>query len=412
MSKGRREQYARLLVKVGLNLQQGQPLVISCPVDCAPFARLCAAAAYDAGASRVELDWQDDALTRLRYLRADDAVFDVCPPWRRSLRVDNVRAGAAFLSIHAEDPAALSGVDAGRIRRANRAAGEALREFREATRQNRVQWCVAAIPVPAWARTVFPELPEEAAMARLWERIFDAVHVEQGGDAVGAWREHIARLTRHRDWLNGLRLRALRYRNALGTDLTVELPEGHFWAAGEERTPAGVPFVPNMPTEEVFTAPRRDGVNGRVVASLPLVLDGNLVRGFALTLERGRIVHVEAEEGETVLRNAVAVDEGASYLGEVALVPFDSAISRTGTLFYNTLFDENASCHLAFGSAYPCIAGGEHMSEAERLERGLNVSMTHVDFMIGTPDLSITGIRQDGSEIPVFVDGNFALPRS
>lgn len=412
MSKGRREEYARLLVKVGLNLQQGQPLVISCPVDCAPFARLCAAAAYDAGASRVELDWQDDALTRLRYLRADDAVFDVCPPWRRSLRVDNVRAGAAFLSIHAEDPAALSGVDAGRIRRANRAAGEALREFREATRQNRVQWCVAAIPVPAWARTVFPELPEEAAMARLWERIFDAVHVEQDGDAVGAWREHIARLTRHRDWLNGLRLRALRYRNALGTDLTVELPEGHFWAAGEERTQAGVPFVPNMPTEEVFTAPRRDGVNGRVVASLPLVLDGNLVRGFALTLERGRIVRVEAEEGEAVLRNAAAVDEGASYLGEVALVPFDSAISRTGTLFYNTLFDENASCHLAFGSAYPCIAGGEHMSEAERLERGLNVSMTHVDFMIGTPDLSITGIRQDGSEVPVFVDGNFALPRS
>ena len=412
MSKGRREQYARLLVEVGLNLQQGQPLVISCPVDCAPFARLCAEAAYDAGASRVELDWQDDALARLRYLRADDAVFDVCPPWRRSLRVDNVRAGAAFLSIHAEDPAALSGVDAGRIRRANRAAGEALREFREATRQNRVQWCVAAIPVPAWARTVFPELPEEAAMARLWERIFEAVHVEQDGDAVGAWREHIARLTRHRDWLNGLRLRALRYRNALGTDLTVELPEGHFWAAGEERTPAGVPFVPNMPTEEVFTAPRRDGVNGRVVASMPLVLDGNLVRGFALTLERGRIVRVEAEEGEAVLRNAAAVDEGASYLGEVALVPFDSAISRTGTLFYNTLFDENASCHLAFGSAYPCIAGGEHMSEVERLERGLNVSMTHVDFMIGTPDLSITGIRQDGSEIPVFVDGNFALPRS
>ena len=408
MSKGRREEYARLLVKVGLNLQQGQPLVISCPGDCAPFARLCAAAAYDAGASRVELDWQDDALTRLRYLRADDAVFDVCPPWRQSLRVDNVRAGAAFLSIHAEDPAALSGVDAGRIRRANRAAGEALREFREATRQNRVQWCVASIPVPAWARAVFPELPEEAAMSRLWERIFEAVHVEQDGDAVGAWHEHIARLTRHRDWLNGLRLRALHYRNALGTDLMVELPEGHFWVAGEERTPAGVPFVPNLPTEEVFTAPRRDGVNGRVVASLPLVLDGNVVRGFALTLERGRIVHVEAEEGETVLRNAVAVDEGASYLGEVALVPFDSAISRTGTLFYNTLFDENASCHLAFGSAYPCIAGSEHMSEAERLKRGLNASMTHVDFMIGTPDLSIVGIRQDGSEVPVFVDGNFA----
>lgn len=409
MSKERQEQYARLLVEVGLNLQKGQPLVIACPVDCAPFARLCAEAAYDAGASRVELEWRDDALTRLRYLRADDAVFDVCPPWRQSLRVENVRAGAAFLSIHAEDPAALSGVDAGRIQRANRAAGQALREFREATMQNRVQWCVGAIPVPAWAHTVFPALPEEEAMALLWERIFDAVRVCTDGDAVAAWRAHIARLTHYRDRLNELRLRALRYQNALGTDLTVELPEGHFWAAGEERTPEGVPFVPNMPTEEVFTAPRRSGVNGRAVASLPLVLDGNVVRGFALTFENGCIVRVEAQEGESVLRNAVTVDEGASYLGEVALVPFDSAISNTGTLFYNTLFDENAACHLAFGSAYPCVQGGEGMSEAERLERGLNVSVTHVDFMIGTHDLSITGIRGDGSEIPVFVDGNFAL---
>lgn len=409
MSNDRQKQYARLLIEVGLNIQQGQPLVISCPVDCAPFARLCAEAAYDAGASNVELEWRDDALTRLRYLRAADAVFDVCPPWRQSFRVENVRAGAAFLSIHAEDPAVLAGVEPGRIQRAARAAGEALREFREATMQNRVQWCVASIPVPVWARAVFPDLPEAEAVALLWERIFDAVRIREGGDAVAEWRAHIDRLTYYRDRLNELHLKALHYRNGLGTDLTVELPEGHFWAAGEEKTQGGVPFVANMPTEEVFTAPRRDGVNGRAVASMPLVLDGNVVRGFALTFENGRIVRVEAEEGQEVLEHAIAVDEGAAYLGEAALVPFDSPISNTKTLFYNTLFDENASCHLAFGSAYPCIEGGGGMSEEERLKHGLNVSITHEDFMIGTDDLSITGIRADGSEIPVFVNGNFAL---
>ena len=246
-------------------------------------------------------------------------------------------------------------------------------------------------------------------MAMLWERIFDAVRITDGGDAVAAWRAHIEQLAYYRTRLNDLHFRALHYQNALGTDLTVELPEGHFWAAGQEKTQGGVPFVANMPTEEVFTAPKRDGVNGRVVASMPLVLDGNIVRGFALTFEAGRIVRVEAEEGQALLEQATQLDEGAAYLGEAALVPFDSPISNTGTLFYNTLFDENASCHLAFGSAYPCIEGGDAMSEEERRSHGLNTSMTHVDFMIGTRDLSITGLTADGREVPVFVQGNFAL---
>jgi len=402
-------QYARLLVEVGLNVQKGQPVVISTPVDCAYFARLCAKAAYDAGASVVEMEWRDDAITQLKYLRADDAVFDVCPVWRSSFRVENARAGAAFLSIYAEDPALLAEADPDRIRRNALATGEAMKEFRERMMQNAFQWCIGSIPVPSWARTVFPDLPEEEAMELLWQRIFDAVRITDDGDAVAAWKQHIEKLTYYRERLNSLSFKALHYQNSIGTDLTVELPEGHFWAAGEENTQGGVPFVANMPTEEVFTAPKRDGVNGVAVASMPLVLDGNIVKDFSMTFENGRIVRVEAAEGLQVLENAIAVDEGAAYLGEAALVPFDSPISNTKTLFYNTLFDENASCHLAFGSAYPCVVGGENMSEEERKAHGLNSSMTHVDFMIGTSDLTITGITADGTEIPVFVDGNFAL---
>lgn len=294
-------EYAALLVEVGLNLQPGQPLVIACPVEAAPFARLCAEAAYAAGCARVELEWRDDALSRLGYLHAADATFDVCPSWRRALRLDSLAGGAAFLSIHADDPAALAGVDAGRIARANRAAGEALRPFREATANNRVQWCVAAVPSRAWAAMVFPGIAEDEAQELLLQRILAAVRVRGDGTAAAAWRAHIARLEEVCGRLNALRLRALRYHNALGTELTVALPEGHFFAGGAERTADGLVFVPNMPTEELFTAPRRDGVNGRAVGSLPLVLDGNVVRGFALTFENGRIVRVEAQQGRELL---------------------------------------------------------------------------------------------------------------
>lgn len=402
-------EYAALLVEVGLNLQPGQPLVIACPVEAAPFARLCAEAAYAAGCARVELEWRDDALSRLGYLHAADATFDVCPSWRRALRLDSLAGGAAFLSIHADDPAALAGVDAGRIARANRAAGEALRPFREATANNRVQWCVAAVPSRAWAAMVFPGVAEDEAQELLLQRILAAVRVRGDGTAAAAWRAHIARLEEVCGRLNALRLRALRYHNALGTELTVALPEGHFFAGGAERTADGLVFVPNMPTEELFTAPRRGGVNGRAVGSLPLVLDGNVVRGFALTFENGRIVRVEAQQGRELLERAIALDEGAAYLGEAALVPFDSPIAQMGTLFYDTLFDENAACHFAFGNAYPCIEGAEAMDEQQRRARGLNASITHVDFMVGTADLSVTGILPDGGEAPVMRDGVFAL---
>jgi aminopeptidase len=227
---------------------------------------------------------------------------------------------------------------------------------------------------------------------------------------VERWREHIAATARRAKRLNDYNFQSLHYTNSLGTDLTIVLPENHVWAGGSEKTPAGAEFVANMPTEEIFTAPRWDGVNGRVYAALPLALNGNLVKDFYLDFKDGKIVNVHAEEGEAFLKNSIAMDEGSSYLGEVALVPYDSPISNTGILFYNTLFDENASCHLAFGSAYPnCVKGGEKLDEAGQKALGLNQSMNHVDFMVGTADLSIVGTTHDGKTIPVFQNGNFAF---
>lgn len=401
--------YARLLIRGGVNLQPNQPLVISCAVDRAWFARLCAEAAYDAGCREVVMNWSDGALSRMGYLRADDAVFDEFPAWEADKANAMADAGAAFLSIAGEDPELLKGVDPDRLRRSRIASGTAMKHFREMTSGNRVSWCVAAIPCPAWAKKVFPDQPEDAAVRRLWEEILRAARADRGS-ALADWRDHSAELRKHVGILNGYDFKSLHYQNALGTDLTVELPEGHFWAGGEEKCLGnGVLFSPNIPTEEVFTLPKRDGVNGTVVASKPLSLNGNIIEGFRFTLKDGKIVGLSADKGEDVLRDATQVDEGASYLGEAALVPCDSPISRSGVLFYNTLFDENASCHFAFGEAYPCIHGAEDMDADALLAHGVNQSITHVDFMIGTPDLSITGTTRDGREIPVFVNGNFAF---
>ena len=401
--------YVKLLIHEGVNLQPGQRLVITCPVDEAWFARLCAAEAYDAGCREVILNWCDDALSRMKYLRAESDVFDECAPWRALLYNSAAEEGAAWLFIDCDDPENLKGVDPDRIRRSQIASGKAVKTFRDLETSNGFPWCIGAIPSPAWARKVFPDLSETDAMARLWEEILKAARSDRG-NAVNDWRAHSDELQEHVRILNDYDFKSLHYKNALGTGLTVELPEGHFWAGGREKcTKNGVMFSANIPTEEVFTLPKRDGVNGTVVASKPLSLNGNLIEGIRFELKDGKIIGIHADAGEDVLRNATEVDEGAAYFGEVALVPYHSPISNSGILFYSTLFDENASCHFAFGDAYPCIRGAEDMSEAELKAHGVNQSMAHVDFMIGTPDLSITGTTHSGEEIPVFVDGDFAF---
>ena len=408
--KEKLKEYAHLLVEVGLNIQPGQMVNLAAPVECAPLARLCAQVALDRGAKDVIMDWRDDFIVRERYLKADSQVFEEFPHYLKEKYEWMVQEGCTALSIIGSDPEMLRGVDSTRIQTWQRVQGENTRVWHDSLSANRFQWSIGAHPTKAWAEKVFPDKKGEEAIDALWEAIFSVCRITGDGKAVERWRDHVDATARRAKLLNEYNFRSLHYTNSLGTDLTITLPDNHVWMGGSEDTPRGVEFVANMPTEEIFTAPRWDGVNGRVYAAMPLALNGNLVKNFYMDFENGKIVNVHAEEGEEYLRHSVGMDEGSAYLGEVALVPYDSPIRNSGILFYNTLFDENASCHLAFGSAYPnCVKGGEDLDEAGQKAVGLNQSMNHVDFMVGTKDLSIVGTTQDGKEIPVFVDGNFAF---
>lgn len=403
-----KKDYADLIIKSGLNVQEGQRLIITCPVDGADFARLCAKAAYEVGCKEVVMRWRDDELTRLKYLYAADEIFDTMNEWEVLMMDTLSEEGAAYLAIYAEDPESLKGVSPDRIKRSQMASGKALEKFRQREMRNDFPWCVVSIPTAPWAKAVFPEASEEDAMMKLWEEILTACRVD-GGDAPANWKAHSDELQHHVQIMNKYNFKTLRYKNAAGTDLTVELPEGHFWAGGEEKSSKGIMFSANIPTEEIFTLPKKDSMNGKIVATKPLCHNGNIIDGFWFVVENGKIVEAHAEKGEEVLKDAIAVDEGASYFGEVALVPYDSPISQSGVLFLNTLFDENASCHFAFGEAYPLIEGAEEMSEEELKAKGVNFSMTHVDFMVGSADLEIIGTTHDGEEVAVFKNGNFAF---
>ncbi|MBE6018623.1 MAG: aminopeptidase [Lachnospiraceae bacterium] len=403
-----KQAYAELVIKEGINIQKGQRLVINCPVECADFAKMCAKAAYENGCREVIMRWNDDTIARLKYLYADSDVFDKVDPWDEMFSDKISEEGAAWLAIYAEDPENLKGVDPDRINRFQVSRGKATAKFREREMRNEFQWCVCSVPTVAWSKAVFPQLSEDEAVDKLWEEILKACRADKG-DAVSNWRKHSEELKKHVEILNGFNFKSLHYTNSLGTDLHVELPEDHFWAGGDEASAKGVMFSANIPTEEVFTLPKKNGVNGVVYSSRPFCLNGNIIKDFYFVIKDGKIVEAHAKEGEAILKDAISVDEGASYFGEVALVPFDSPISDSGILFLNTLFDENASCHIAFGEAYPCIKGAETMSMEELAERGVNSSMTHEDFMVGTRDLSIIGTTHDGKEIPVFVNGNFAF---
>lgn len=401
------KEYADLLVRIGLNVQSGQQVNIFAPVDCAILVRACAEACYDAGAREVVVMWNDDKISRMKYLRAADAVFDEMPAWLKTFYDSALENKCPHLAIVGDDPESLKGVDPTRIQRWRQTTGRAIEAYYKAQTNNDFQWLVAACPTPAWANMVFPGA--DNAIEQLWEAVFAAVRVTGDGKAVEHWAEHVREQKKLVAKLNEYAFTTLHYRSGLGTDLTVGLPENHFWTGASELAGNGVEFIANLPTEEIFSLPHKDRVNGRVYASKPLSLNGNLVDGFWLELKDGRIVDLHADVGEEYLRKSVTLDEGSSYLGEVALVPYDSPISNTGLLFYETLFDENAACHFAFGEAYPCIHGADKLSPDEQKELGINQSINHVDFMVGTADLEIVGTTHDGREIKVFENGNFAL---
>ena len=403
----KKKEYAALLIRTGLGVKQGQRLIIHAPVCAADFARLCMHEAYAAEADEVQVVWSDDEVTRAHFLYAADAYIESTPTWRKELMNGYAKEGVSRLFIEATDPMNLFGVDADRLLRSARAKGRDFAEFYRLETTSAFPWCIAAVPTEKWAQRVFPD--REDAVFALWHAIFETVRISGDGSSIAAWREHLDALKARTERLNAYRFTSLHYKNSLGTDLTVTLPKGHIWQSGEELSKTGHPFVANIPTEEIFTAPVKTGTNGIVYAAMPLIEDGNMIDGFYLRFENGKIVEAHAKVGEDILKNAISVDEGASYLGEVALIPYDSPISRQRILYYNTLFDENASSHLAFGAAYPCLEGGADMSDEDLLSHGLNVSAQHADFMIGTADLSIVGTTEDGRKIEVFRNGNFAI---
>lgn len=402
------EQYAELAVKVGVNIQKGQYLLINTTTDTLDFTRIVVKKAYEAGAGRVHVNFTDGEITRSFYEHGAEDEFSQFPKWIVAQRDECIERKGALLWIDAEDPDLLAGIPVNRISAQQKAAGEALINYRKAIMNDDIAWSIIAVPSKKWAAKVFPDLPEEEQMNALWEAIFKTVRIGEG-DAVELWRNHIADLEERANQLNSKKYSKLHYK-APGTDLTIELPEKHLWACGSSKTPEGVTFIANMPTEEVFTLPYKYGVNGYVSNTKPLVYQGNIIDDFTLTFEKGKIVEARAKAGGELLQELIEADEGAAYLGEVALVPHESPISLSGILYYNTLFDENASNHLAIGEAYPtCFEGGRDLEEGQLESLGINVSIVHEDFMIGSAEMDIDGILPDGTVEPIFRKGNWAF---
>ncbi|GGN98841.1 aminopeptidase [Saccharibacillus kuerlensis] len=402
------EQYAELVVKVGVNIQKGQVLHLQSPIEAAEFARLVIQKAYEAGAKYVEVEWEDEASTRLRYEYAAEDTFDYYPAFKAEALEKLAEGGGAVMHIKVPDPELYRGIESSRVARATKAAAAARKGYQHYVRSNKLSWCLIKAPTRAWANKVFADLPENERIDAMWDTIFQMNRVGEG-DAVENWRNHIETLKVMQQKLNDKNYKSLHYR-APGTDLKVELAQDHLWLGGGDTNQAGVYFVANMPTEEVYTMPNRTGVNGKVTSTMPLNLNGRLVDKLSLTFENGRVVDYDAESGREHLKSLLDTDEGAKYLGEVALVPHNSPISQLNRIFYNTGIDENASCHFALGSSYPVnMKGGTELSQNELLARGGNTSLTHVDFMVGSDKLDIDGERQDGSVEAVFRAGQWTI---
>ena len=405
------KKYAEFTVQVGVNVQKDQTLIIRCPIEGAYFGRACMEAAYKAGAREVVIRWEDEKAARIRMELGEEEALSETKPYELRSYLDYAESegGCCVLAIHASDPEIFKGLDTGKINRVSLAKQEAMKSWREYTMKDRVQWCVVAIPTPAWAASVFPGLSEDEAQEKLWSAIFDVCRVT-GGDPVSAWKEHVAKTTACRDKLNELQLESIHMTSANGTDLTVGLAEGHTWEGACSKAENGTVFIANVPTEEVFTAPHRERVNGVVKGTKPYVYNGQLIEGFSVTFKDGVVVEYSAEKNAELLGQLLDSDEGARRIGEIALVPASSPINRSGLLFYNTLFDENAACHIAFGAGYPTtVKGGAAMTTEELLACGVNDSAIHEDVMVGAEDMTITGLTKSGETVTIFENGEWAI---
>jgi aminopeptidase len=406
--------YAEAIVKVGLNLRAGQRLVImnatsrGVPPAARALVHEVTKAAYAAGARYVEAIWGDEEMLRLRLQNAPADSFDEYPVWIANGIMDFIKQGDALLSIYANDPDVYFGLDPERVGAMQNSHLNNYQEISISVSRNAINWCVVASGAPAWARKIFPDLPAAEAQEKLWQAIFETTRATEP-DPVAAWQEHIRNLRKRADFLQVKKFSALHYKSE-NTDFTLGLPRDHKWISAQSMAENGVIFTANMPTEEIFTLPDRHRAEGTVSATFPLSYGGSLIEDFSVTFENGKIVKVNAKKNEAMLQKLVNTDEGSTRLGEVALVPASSPIARRGHLFYNTLFDENASCHLAIGRAYRfTLTGGEELTDDEFNAAGGNTSLNHVDFMIGSPQMDIDGITENGSHEPVMRSGEWAF---
>lgn len=401
------ENYARLITEIGVNVQKGHTIVVQISVDQAELARLITKKAYELGAAEVIVQWTDDFVQREFLAFAADDRLETIPQHKVDQTEDWIAKGASRISVVSSNPDALAGIDHQRVATYQAASGKALLNLRKATQANKVSWTVVAAAGKDWAQKVFPDLSPEDAQDKLWDEIFKTTRIYEN-DPVAAWKAHDEKLQKKADELNKEQFTALHY-TAPGTDIIIGLPKNHLWEGAGSYNARNEKFMANMPTEEVFTAPDSRRVDGYISSTKPLSYAGTIISGMKFTFKDGKVVDFSAEQGQEVLKNLLETDEGATRLGEVALVPDPSPISQSGITFFNTLFDENASNHLALGSAYAfSIQGGTEMNEEELKEAGLNRSQTHVDFMVGSDQMDIDGIREDGSTVPIFRNGDWA----
>lgn len=408
MKKNDLKRYAELLVKTGVHLQKEQELIVSVSVEQKDLALAVVSEAYKAGAKKVTLEWSAQEEKKLRYHYQSEETLSGLENWEIERLKFHAETLPARLYIESDDPDGLAGVDQKKVARANRKRYSLIKPFEDAM-DNRYQWCIAGAAGEKWAKKVFPDLPKKQAVDALWKAIFQTARME--GNAMENWKKHNETLSSKAAYLNSLHLKELHYRAANGTDLKVGLIDRGIFIGGAEKTlGSGIVFNPNIPSEEIFTSPKKGCAEGVVYASKPLSYRGELIENFSFVFKEGKVVEVHAEKGEELLKEMIAMDEAAGYLGEAALIPYDSPINDTGLLFYSTLYDENASCHLALGDGFSnCIRDYEKYTPEEIKEMGINDSMIHTDFMIGTRDLSIVGVTEDDREIPIFTEGNWAF---
>ena len=399
--------YAELVVKIGVNLQKGQGLEIVCPVEKREVAKALTIAGYNAGAKIVRIRWEDEEINKLNYTYADTDALTEVPKWLVASRNYLVEEGFCYIAVSADDPSAFKDIPADKIAAVAKARGKALKKYSDAVMSNQIRWCVISVPTLAWAKQVFPNSKD--AVKDLAEAIEKTMRLDCE-NPLQMWQEHIKTLDKRAEFLNKHNFSYLHFKSGNGTDLKVGLAKNHLWTSAQELAKDGVKFVANMPTEEVFTAPHRLKVDGVLKSALPLCENGQIIDDFSITFKKGKIIDFTAKKGYETLKHLINTDEGTHHLGEVALIGKNSPIAKSGILFYNTLFDENASCHLAIGKAYPTtVKNGETLSKKELKSLGVNDSTEHIDFMIGTDDLEVIGVDDKGNAVQIFKNGEWII---